>query len=508
QVFNDPVHGHIELHPLMVKFIDTPQFQRLRYIKQLGGYLVAVTMYSLGHHTIGLNTPLGHGPFSHLFDGKFIPKVLPESKWKHEVASEMMLDHLIEENGLMEEMRKYGLDENDVIFIKELIVGPAKNADETPTTPTRHDWEYKGRPVSKSFLYEIVANKGTGVDVDKWDYFARDCHHLGIPNSFDLWRYMTFVRVIEVDMTYEDQVVHRRRQICTRNKEVNNIYEMFHTRSMLHRKAYQHKTINIIEEMITEALVAADDHLLIPGKDGEKVKMSRAIKDPVAFTRLTDQVLQQIQLSDDPNLQQAKDILAKVEKRRLYKHVGQTQAQKPLTKADGARICSEMINSLSPDDLERDGLPSLSEEDIIVLIATFDYGKKAENPIDQARFYTKENPDKAEKVCKDQVSQMLPPIFREQQIRVVCRKDDKPSLDAALNLPTLPLQLACVTDNTDSNAGISRSSTVALAYVIETERVSLELAYDRLKKSRPAIQPNPGFMSQLADFQERLEIQQ
>ena len=101
----------------------------------------------------------GHGPFSHLFDGKFIPKVLPESKWKvnknlhflinivqvaselvtqHEVASEMMLDHLIEENGLMEEMRKYGLDENDVIFIKELIVGPAKNA---VTTPTRHVYE-------------------------------------------------------------------------------------------------------------------------------------------------------------------------------------------------------------------------------------------------------------------------------------------------------------------------------------------------------------------------------
>jgi hypothetical protein len=37
QVFNDPIHGHIELHPLMVKIIDTPQFQRLRYIKQLGG---------------------------------------------------------------------------------------------------------------------------------------------------------------------------------------------------------------------------------------------------------------------------------------------------------------------------------------------------------------------------------------------------------------------------------------------------------------------------------------
>ena len=44
----------------------------------------------------------------------------------------MMLDHLIEENELMEEMREYGLDENDVTFIKELIIGPSQNADETP----------------------------------------------------------------------------------------------------------------------------------------------------------------------------------------------------------------------------------------------------------------------------------------------------------------------------------------------------------------------------------------
>jgi HD superfamily phosphohydrolase len=36
KVFNDPIHGHIEFHPLLVKIIDTPQFQRLRNIKQLG----------------------------------------------------------------------------------------------------------------------------------------------------------------------------------------------------------------------------------------------------------------------------------------------------------------------------------------------------------------------------------------------------------------------------------------------------------------------------------------
>lgn len=40
QVFNDSIHGHIEVHPLCVKIIDTPQFQRLRNIKQLGECLV------------------------------------------------------------------------------------------------------------------------------------------------------------------------------------------------------------------------------------------------------------------------------------------------------------------------------------------------------------------------------------------------------------------------------------------------------------------------------------
>lgn len=37
KIFNDAVHGHIELSELAVKVLDTPQFQRLRDIGQLGG---------------------------------------------------------------------------------------------------------------------------------------------------------------------------------------------------------------------------------------------------------------------------------------------------------------------------------------------------------------------------------------------------------------------------------------------------------------------------------------
>lgn len=37
KMFKDPIHGLISLPIGLVKFIDTPEFQRLRRIKQLGG---------------------------------------------------------------------------------------------------------------------------------------------------------------------------------------------------------------------------------------------------------------------------------------------------------------------------------------------------------------------------------------------------------------------------------------------------------------------------------------
>ena len=65
------------------------------------------------------------------------------------------------------------------------------------------------------FFFQIAAKKRTGIDVDKWDYFARDCHCLGIPNNFDQRRYMKFARVLEVNGI---------RQICCRVKYVYLLY--------------------------------------------------------------------------------------------------------------------------------------------------------------------------------------------------------------------------------------------------------------------------------------------
>lgn len=51
-MFNDPIHGHIELSELCIKIIDTPQFQRLRYISQLGEevkYRVTISNFFITH---------------------------------------------------------------------------------------------------------------------------------------------------------------------------------------------------------------------------------------------------------------------------------------------------------------------------------------------------------------------------------------------------------------------------------------------------------------------------
>ncbi|KAA0187393.1 putative map kinase phosphatase [Fasciolopsis buskii] len=53
-------------------------------------------------------------------------------------------------------------------------------------------------------------------------------------------------------------------------------------------------------------------------------------------------------------------------------------------------------------------------------------------------------------------------------------------------------------------AGVSRSSSLILAYLIRHANMSLAEAYQHVRGIRPCIQPNPGFWRQLLDYEERL----
>ena len=50
-------------------------------------------------------------------------------------------------------------------------------------------------------------------------------------------------------------------------------------------------------------------------------------------------------------------------------------------------------------------------------------------------------------------------------------------------------------------AGISRSATICLAYLMHTQRVKLDEAFDFVKQRRHVISPNLAFMGQLLQFE-------
>ncbi|KAK0062607.1 deoxynucleoside triphosphate triphosphohydrolase SAMHD1, partial [Biomphalaria pfeifferi] len=424
KIVNDPIHGHIELHPACLAIMNTPQFQRLRNIKQLGMcyHVYPGAAHNRFEHSLGVcylagqfartlqkNQPylgitdkdilcveiaglchdLGHGPFSHVFDGLFIPVVRPGHHWKHEQASIDMLDYLIKENELTLDdgpLKKYELNDTDITFIKEQIFGPL---DKTK--------ELKGREKHKHYLYEIVSNKRNGIDVDKWDYFARDCHHLGIKNNFDHNRFMKFARVIKAKGKDTDKEAEW--QICIRDKEISNLYNMFYTRYTLHKTAYQHRVTKTIESMIREALVKANDDLLFVGQDGRSFTMAGCIDDMKAYSQLTDNVLSQIMDSktESPNMKEAKEIVQRIFTRQLYSCIYESDPLDPdAFKSKEDDIRDAILSKAQEIDAGNINVP----DDLIVQFVRLDFGMKDENPVEKLLVYSKGDEDKASVLTK------------------------------------------------------------------------------------------------------------
>ena len=73
--------------------------------------------------------------------------------------------------------------------------------------------------------------------------------------SFDAYRLIRTARVHEFD---------GQRRICFPEKEAWNVYELFHMRHNLHKRAYQHRVACVCTHMIMKAMTLADTAGYIP----------------------------------------------------------------------------------------------------------------------------------------------------------------------------------------------------------------------------------------------------
>ncbi|KAK4782022.1 hypothetical protein SAY86_016124 [Trapa natans] len=408
----DNVHGNIFLDPLSLKFIDTEQFQRLRDLKQLGltnmvypGAVHSRFEHSLGVYWLageaaqtlknyqglelgidqfdvqtvkiaGLLHDVGHGPFSHLFEREFLPRVAGGSNWCHEEMSLKMVDHIVDEHHIE-------IDPGMLKRVKEMIV--ASNT---------HNASPKDRK-EKPFLYDIVANGRNGIDVDKFDYIERDCRACGLGCNFQFRRLMETMRVMGDE-------------ICYRSKDYLTIHKMFATRADLYRTVYTHSKVKAIELMVVDALVKANDYL----------KISSYIHDPREYWKLDDTIIKTIETSPDQALKESRDLIQRIRRRNLYQFCNEYAV--PKDKLDHFKevtahdiVCSQKNTGVS-----------VKEDDVAVSNVRIDLTKGKNNPLESINFFKDYESNEKFTIPDERISHLLPSSYQDMIVRVYSKKPE------------------------------------------------------------------------------------
>ncbi|XP_020410036.1 deoxynucleoside triphosphate triphosphohydrolase SAMHD1 homolog isoform X2 [Prunus persica] len=409
----DNVHGYIYLDPLFLQFIDTEQFQRLRDLKQLGlthmvypGAAHSRFEHSLGVYWLageavnkvnfyqgqelgieefdrntvklaGLLHDIGHGPFSHMFEREFLPRVLDGYEWSHEDMSLKMIDYIVD---------KHCIDIDSAILktAKEMILASSEHGPQKSMT-------------EKHFLYDIVANGRTEIDVDKFDYIVRDSRACGIGSGFQFERLMETMRVMDDE-------------ICYRANEYLTLHKLFATRADLHRTVYTHPKVKAIELMVVDALCYANADLGI----------AASIQKPSEFWKLDDSILKWIETSDSdsPSLKEAKNLIQRIRKRDLYQYCNQFSVPKDKL---------ENFKDITPQDIicsQKSGGVTLKEEDVAVSTVKIDLTHGRMNPLERINFFKDYDSSEKFRIPDDRISHLLPRFFQDRIVRVYAKKPE------------------------------------------------------------------------------------
>ena len=414
------IHGHIRVSPTALKIIDTEEFQRLRFIGQLGlcKYVYPAATHTRFEHSIGvyyltglvvnklqadypdklyllpelgakpirltnfvaeliriggLCHDIGHGPFSHIFDDILVEKRLGDNSC-HENRSCHIMEQIC--------LRELGseLNESHIKFIKSIINPQVQHV---------------------GAIYQIVSNYLNGIDVDKFDYLARDTYVLGLKRGFDPRRII------------DEIIIDNKDNIAYAKHSASEIYDMFHVRYMMHKQVYNHKASKIIEIMIKDIFLKIDNIFGISDSVNDMRKfckftdtsifdMMEMIVNPIA------QIKPILTVTEEKNILDAYEIYQNIIKRKLYKIVSQISNEDPTH-------FEKFLFYLSEQNVQTTNLQ------IISMKFGFVSGNK-KNPFDSIYFYDKkEMNDNSFLLDKKKISSMMCDNYQETHHLLLCK---------------------------------------------------------------------------------------
>jgi hypothetical protein len=282
KIIIDPVHGDIGLSKLETELIDTPTFQRLRRIKQLGfAYMVYPNArHSRFEHSLGVMHMMSRVLESLRSKSK---KVVPDGYFRKLRIAALLHDighypysHLMEKidwDSARKYISKKGQNEAKETSatkeypkherLGELVITERKDIKE----------KLKGNNIYPQDIAALVSGQhqsipnllNASLDVDRLDYLVRDSMNTGLPYG-------------KVDINYivNNLELTAKKEIVVRSKARSSIEHMLMGRYFMFNTVYMHKTVFAFEEVIRRIVL----RLWWKGKiykSGEDIeKMARA----------------------------------------------------------------------------------------------------------------------------------------------------------------------------------------------------------------------------------------
>jgi HD superfamily phosphohydrolase len=266
-VMKDPVHGTMQFTTAedhwVKPFIDSPTFQRLRHIKQLGmgDYIFPGAVHTRFNHCIGcsyvasqiahkiglaeeerqlvmiacLLHDVGHGPFSHTFEDIFHHKLIRHEAWTPYFLAEFRTPEFFAKYN--RHNPRHHLTEEKFLRIEEMIMH---------------------KSTMKSVIADIVSSQ---LDADRLDYLLRDSHFCGVAyGQFDFRWMLHCMAIVEGSQGERLGLTHKgigavEHYLMARRLMTRNIY---HSQKKLALEYFLIKLLQTLAESIEDYAAFAE----------------------------------------------------------------------------------------------------------------------------------------------------------------------------------------------------------------------------------------------------------